>query len=158
MPFSGRAVATKRPLRYVVQEHHASTHHFDFRLERDGVLKSWAVPKGIPEEAGIRHLAVQVDDHPLDYAGFEGEIPEGQYGAGKVSIWDSGTYTAESWQERKIVVAISGRRVGGAYVLVKLSSKGKGPDVNWIIFRKNEEGVRTARTRAQPSLPGRSLR
>lgn len=151
-------VAVKKALRYVVQEHHARTHHFDFRLEKEGVLKSWAVPKGIPEDAGIRRLAVQVDDHAREYASFEGEIPAGQYGAGKVTIWDTGTYIAESWRERKVVVRIRGKRIKGAYVLVKLSPKGKGADVNWIIFRKKEEGVRTARTRAQSALRGRSLR
>ncbi len=129
----------KKALRYVVQEHHARTHHFDFRLEKEGVLKSWAVPKGIPEEAGIRHLAVQVEDHALEYASFEGEIPEGQYGAGKVSIWDSGTYTAESWQERKIVVRIRGERIKGAYVLVKITPKGGEKDRNWLLFRKGDD-------------------
>ncbi len=127
-----------KPL-YVVQKHQARALHYDLRLEKDGVLKSWAVPKGIPEKAGIRHLAVQVGDHSLDYAAFEGTIPEGQYGAGIVEIWDSGTFEERSWRERKIVVDISGKRIKGEYVLVRLKPKPGEEDKNWILFRKGND-------------------
>lgn len=124
---------------YVVQKHQARALHYDLRLEKDGVLKSWAVPKGIPEKAGIRHLAVQVGDHSLEYATFEGTIPEGQYGAGIVEIWDSGTFEELSWRERKIVVDISGKRIKGEYVLVRLKPKQSQEDKNWILFRKGDD-------------------
>lgn len=118
--------------RFVIQEHHAHKLHYDLRLERDGVLKSWAVPKGIPETTGEKHLAVAVEDHPLEYVSFEGEIPKGEYGAGKVSIWDSGTYDTKHWDEEKIEVTLHGRRLDGAYVLVKFRRAGKS---NWLLFR-----------------------
>jgi DNA ligase D-like protein (predicted ligase)/DNA ligase D-like protein (predicted 3'-phosphoesterase) len=118
--------------RFVIQEHHAHKLHYDLRLERDGVLKSWAVPKGIPETPGEKHLAVAVEDHPLEYVSFEGEIPKGEYGAGTVSIWDSGTYGTKHWDEEKIEVTLHGRRLDGAYVLVQFKRAGKN---NWLLFR-----------------------
>ncbi len=117
---------------FVIQEHHASHLHYDFRLERDGVLKSWAVPKGVPEIPGEKHLAVAVEDHPLDYGTFAGEIPKGQYGAGTVSIWDSGTYDTKHWDDGKIEVTLRGNRLNGPYVLVKFNRAGKN---NWLLFR-----------------------
>ena len=98
---------TEHP-RFVVQEHHASTLHFDLRFERDGVLESWAVPKGIPEKSGVRNLAIRTEDHPLEYADFEGTIPKGEYGAGEVSIWDRGLYEPLKWEEDKIEVVPEG--------------------------------------------------
>ena len=89
----------------MIQEHHASRLHYDFRLERDGVLVSWALPKGVPTSGAKNHLAVQTEDHPLDYADFEGTIPKGQYGAGTVSIWDHGHYECEKWIAGKEVIA-----------------------------------------------------
>ncbi|MDD1683139.1 MAG: non-homologous end-joining DNA ligase [Methanoregula sp.] len=118
--------------RFVIQEHHSHKLHYDLRLERDGVLKSWAVPKGIPETAGAKHLAVAVEDHPLEYLSFEGEIPKGEYGAGTVSIWDSGTYDTKHWDMEKIEVILHGRRLNGAYVLVKFKRAGKN---DWLLFR-----------------------
>ena len=117
---------------FVIQEHHARHLHYDFRLERDGVLKSWAVPKGVPEAPGPKHLAVAVEDHPLDYATFEGTIPEGEYGAGTVSVWDTGTYATKHWDEKKIEVVLHGKRLSGHYVLVRLIRAGKN---DWLIFR-----------------------
>lgn len=116
--------------RFVVQEHHASHLHWDFRLEIEGVLKSWAIPKGPPEASGIRRLAIQTEDHPVDYLDFEGEIAEGQYGAGKVVIWDRGTYDLEKFEPREIVVNLRGTRLQGLYVLVNTK------DDQWIILKK----------------------
>src|SRR4051794_6535379 len=104
---------------FVIQEHHASALHWDFRLERDGVLVSWAVPKGLPTDPGTNHLAVQTEDHPLDYAAFEGEIPAGEYGGGRVYRWDAGTYECEKWTDREVKVVLHGERVSGRYVLFR---------------------------------------
>ena len=93
---------------FVVQEHHARRLHWDFRLERDGVLVSWALPKGVPDDPGVNHLAVHTEDHPLEYAGFHGDIPRGEYGAGAVSIWDHGTYDVLKWDEREVKVNLHG--------------------------------------------------
>ena len=116
---------------YVVQEHHASSLHWDLRLERDGVLKSWAVPKGPPEARGVRRLAVQTEDHPLEYADFEGTIPEGEYGGGQVSIWDRGEYGVEKWRNEEIIVRLDGSRLKGRYCMIML----RGQPGNWLLFR-----------------------
>lgn len=116
---------------YVVQKHAASHLHYDLRLEMDGVLKSWAVPKEPPAKPGTKRLAVQVEDHPLSYANFAGKIQEGEYGAGTVQIWDSGTYKLIDRKEDKLVVEINGEKLKGSYVLVRLRDK-----KNWIFFKK----------------------
>jgi len=113
----------------MVQEHHASRLHWDFRLELDGVLKSWAVPKGPPTETGVKRLAVQVEDHPLSYFGFEGTIPEGGYGAGEVKIWDKGFYVLEVREPRKYHVILKGRKLKGDYRLINFKDK------NWLIYK-----------------------
>lgn len=118
--------------RFVVQRHQASHLHYDFRLELDGVLKSWAVPKGPPIEIGEKRLAVAVEDHPVDYIDFEGIIPPGEYGAGEVQIWDKGTYVLESRYRDSLEFQLKGKRLKGKYVLVLM--KGRGPN-NWLIFR-----------------------
>jgi len=117
---------------YVVQEHQATHLHWDLRLEHEGVLKSWAVPKEPPVVPGIRRLAVAVEDHPLEYADFAGVIPEGQYGSGEVKIWDRGTYRPISIKEEKWVLEIHGEKLQGQYCLVKT---GYGKGNNWIYFK-----------------------
>jgi DNA ligase D-like protein (predicted 3'-phosphoesterase) len=119
--------------RFVVQEHDAHTHHFDFRLEMDGVLKSWAVPKGISTKPGERRLAVQVEDHDVDYIDFEGEIEEGVYGAGQVSIWDRGQYELVDRKDYKLVFNLHGKKLKGSYVLVHTKEK------LWLIMKMKKE-------------------
>jgi DNA ligase D-like protein (predicted ligase)/DNA ligase D-like protein (predicted 3'-phosphoesterase) len=116
---------------YVIQEHHARALHYDFRLEKDGVLKSWAVPKGMPE-GDEKRLAVETEDHPYDYGSFAGTIPKGQYGAGTVTIWDRGTYMAKIWENDKIEVTLDGQRLKGHYVLVRLRRAG---DKDWLLLK-----------------------
>lgn len=120
---------------YVVQEHHASRLHYDLRLERDGVHVSWAVPRGIPLDPNERRLAIQTEDHPLEYGGFEGTIPKGQYGAGEVSIWDRGFYVPVKWTKDKIEFILAGERVKGRYELIKFDSAG---EKEWLLFKKKE--------------------
>jgi DNA ligase D-like protein (predicted ligase)/DNA ligase D-like protein (predicted 3'-phosphoesterase) len=120
---------------FVVQEHHARRLHFDFRLERGGVLKSWAVPKGIPETPEDKRLAVEVEDHPLEYAKFAGEIPKGEYGAGQVIIWDKGTYETKVWDEKMVEVILNGQKLKGRYVLVPLKKAGAK---NWLMLKAKD--------------------
>ncbi len=115
--------------RFVVQEHHATSLHWDFRLERDGVLVSWAVPRGIPADPRVNHLAVHTEDHPLSYYDFEGEIPRGEYGGGKVILWDQGTYREEKFSDREVMVVLRGKRATGRYVLFRTDGK------NWMMHR-----------------------
>ncbi|NOQ38650.1 3'-phosphoesterase [archaeon] len=124
----------RKELIFVIQEHHARNLHYDLRLEIDSVLKSWAVPKEPPEIPGIKRLAIQTEDHPIDYADFEGTIPEGQYGAGKVLTWDKGTFIPEKITEKEILFRLDGKKMKGNYVLVK-TGFGKG---SWLFFRKKE--------------------
>lgn len=115
--------------RFVVHKHAARTLHYDLRLELDGVLRSWAVPKGLPETAGVKRLAVAVDDHPLDYIDFKGTIPEGQYGAGKVEIWDKGDFDLTDRTEKTIALTFHGELLKGNYRLIRTKDK------NWLIFK-----------------------
>jgi len=115
--------------RFVVHEHWATHHHFDFRLELDGVLKSWAIPKEIPRQIGVKRLAVQVEDHPVDYINFQGIIPEGNYGAGKVKIWDKGKFKLIEKFPGLIKFVLRGKKLKGQYVLFKFRNK------NWLISK-----------------------
>lgn len=119
--------------RFVIQEHHASHLHWDFRLEMNGVLKSWAIPKTPPRIKNIKRLAIQVEDHSLNYADFEGEIPKGQYGAGKVKIWDKGTYNLIKKDKEKIEFELFGKKLKGKYILI--NAKLQGNKKNWLFMK-----------------------
>ena len=124
---------------FVIQEHHARRLHYDFRLERDGVLVSWAVPKNLPETTAVNHLAVHTEDHPLEYGSFEGSIPKGEYGAGKVIIWDSGTYDTEkfldSGEKGEVIVTLHGQRISGRYALIQTDGD------QWLAHRMKDQHV-----------------
>ena len=138
-PMGGRRGRRRGPI-FVVQRHDARRLHYDFRLERDGVLLSWAVPKGVPLEPGQQHLAVHVEDHPLEYGDFEGEIPKGQYGAGTVEIWDRGTYElVEEKRDGGLTVRLEGKRLNGTWALVP--AKLSGDPKNWLIVRKKDDSA-----------------
>jgi bifunctional non-homologous end joining protein LigD len=139
---SSKAKAAKK-LRFVVQEHHASRLHFDFRLEMDGVLKSWAVPKGPSMDPADKRLAVMVEDHPVEYIDFEGEIEPGNYGAGRVAVWSHGTYELEGdddgptrIEKGKLDFVLYGGKLKGAFHLVKLN-RGKGDE--WLLIKGNDK-------------------
>jgi len=121
---------------FVVHEHHARHLHFDLRLEIDGVLKSWAVPKGPSMDPGDKRLAVHVDDHELDYADFEGEIPEGEYGAGRVAIWDRGEYSllAGSMDEGRLEFSVKGKKLKGQFAIFRM----KGKEKEWLLVKKKD--------------------
>ncbi len=131
---TGRARGTRRGGattggRFVIQEHHARSLHWDLRLEREGVLASWALPKGLPDSPSQNHLAVHTEDHPLEYAEFEGDIPKGEYGGGRMSIWDSGTYETEKWTDAEVKFVLHGTRATGSFVLFRTDGR------NWMIHR-----------------------
>jgi bifunctional non-homologous end joining protein LigD len=155
-PFPAEDPAPPRPAGaggiFVVQEHHARRLHWDFRLERGGVLASWALPKGVPDDPAVNHLAVHTEDHPLEYARFAGEIPRGEYGGGAVSIWDHGTYEVVKWTDREVKVNLHGDRLAGGYALFATGGK------NWMIHRERRPlpGA-LAPMLASPGAPPRDL-
>lgn len=134
--------------RFVIQKHKASRLHYDFRLEVDGVLKSWAVPKGPSTNPSEKRLAVETEDHPMEYADFEGTIPEDEYGGGTVMVWDAGTYEnikkvdgetvpmEKTYENGQIEVSLEGKKLRGGYALVKMKGRGEG---NWLLIKMKDE-------------------
>src|SRR5688572_25249335 len=155
-PSGARGASARGALQYVVQRHDATRLHYDFRLEHDGVLKSWAVPKEPSLNPKDRRLAVEVEDHPLDYGGFEGEIPEGQYGAGSVVIWDRGHWTPlgdtdDGLKDGKLDFTLDGRKLKGRFTLVRMAERGKrkpGKN-NWLLLKRHDKPP-AKRTAAAP--------
>lgn len=131
-PSSNKDTKSKKAI-YLIHEHHASHLHWDLRLEMNGVLKSWAVPKEPSTDTTVKRLAVLVEDHPIEYANFEGTIPEGNYGAGTVKIWDKGTFELIEKTDKGFVIKINGNKLKGTYVLFKFK-----PPKNWLFFKKKE--------------------
>ena len=144
---AGKKAPTGKALRFVVQKHHASHLHYDFRLEADGVLKSWAVPKGPTLNPADRRLAMQVEDHPLDYRDFEGIIPKGNYGAGEVIVWDRGTYhlaegsnPAAEIGRGKIKFILKGKKLNGLFTLVRMRPR-DGSENAWLLVKDDDYGA-----------------
>lgn len=139
----GKKRKRKERLSFVVQEHHASRLHYDFRLEIDGVLKSWAIPKGPSLDPKVKRLAVETEDHPLEYAEFEGTIPKGEYGAGEVYIWDSGTWEPEvediheALEEGNLKFKLHGKKLKGSFVLVR-THYNETKNKNWLFIKHRE--------------------
>lgn len=143
--------------RFVVQDHHASGHHFDLRLERDGVLVSWAVPRGIPSPGEPDRLAVMTEPHPLEYLAFEGEIPATEYGGGRMTIWDTGTAVIEKWRDDEVIATLSGRADGplGTARIALIRTDGDGPQARWLLHRMTPSARAGAHARraAPPAAP-----
>lgn len=152
----GDGPTTEHP-RFVIQEHHASALHWDFRLERDGVLVSWAVPRGVPDTPRRNSLAIMTEDHPLSYAQFEGVIPAGEYGGGSVTIWDAGTYELEKWRADEIIVTLTGRPDGplGRARLALIRTEGEGEKSAWLLHRMKTDADGRPQQDGTPVRPRR---
>src|SRR5436190_17898960 len=139
---SGKSSNNGESLGFVIQKHDASRLHYDFRLELDGTLKSWAVPKGVPFKKGEKRLAMQVEDHPVEYKDFEGTIPKGEYGGGTVMIWDQGTYEAvgdhpqKDLEQGKLRITLHGTKLDGEWTLVRMKS---AADNEWLLIKSDED-------------------
>ncbi len=164
---SGRTRRPRGALSFVVQKHDASHLHYDFRLEWDGVLKSWAVPKGPSLDPSQKRLAVEVEDHPLEYGSFEGRIPEGQYGAGTVIVWDRGTWVPEDDPQRahrrgRMGFRLEGEKLHGDWSLVRMNGRESNGKTNWLLIKKKDEAAKSTRagdilkTRPESVLSGRA--
>jgi DNA ligase D-like protein (predicted 3'-phosphoesterase) len=167
----GQRRASRKPPIFVIQEHQASTHHFDVRIEVDGVLKSWAVPKGPSTDPRDKRLAVAVEDHPLDYAEFEGAIPKDEYGGGAVIVWDRGSYdnltvkngklkpVADAIADGHLIIALHGQKLSGGYALQRI---GGGEQTKWLLIKTRDDDADARRrpTSTQPRsvLSGRTVR
>ena len=157
----------QQPRRFVVQKHHARSLHYDLRLEESGVLKSWALPKGPSLDPGDKRLAVELEDHPLEYGDFEGIIPEGEYGAGRVIVWDRGTFMTaggegsfvEMLATGAIRIRLSGEKLNGGFALVRTRLGGKGN--NWLFIKERDEharlGYNVTMMEARSVLSGRDV-
>jgi bifunctional non-homologous end joining protein LigD len=146
--------AKGRDNRFVIQQHHATSLHWDLRLERDGVLVSWAVPRGLPRDPKRNHLAVHTEDHPMEYLDFHGEIPAGEYGGGRMTVYDRGTYETQKWRDNEVIVVLHGERVSGRYVLFRTGGK------DWMVHRMDgpPEGWAPAPEDLRPMQPVKSAR
>ncbi len=149
-PSGGKPKGTKLPI-FVIQKHHASRLHYDFRLEMEGVLKSWAVPKGPSYDPATKRLAMMTEDHPYDYASFEGVIPAGQYGGGNVIIWDNGTWEliepgddpVKALKAGKLAFRMYGKKMFGEWALVKIHGRGDGKGNEWLLLKHRDEFANT---------------
>lgn len=169
-PAGGSKQPSDKPI-FVIQKHDASNLHYDFRLEMDGVLKSWAAPKGPSTDPSVKRMALPTEDHPLEYADFEGVIPEGEYGAGTVIVWDTGGYRnlrgekdaeetsmQQSYDEGKVEIYLQGQKLEGGYALIRT---GDGQDARWLLIKMDDEKADARRnpTSTEPKsvLTGRTL-
>jgi len=164
---SGAARKTRRSVEnmFVIQKHAARRLHYDFRLAMDGVLRSWAVPKGPPFVKGERHLAVHVEDHPLDYGGFEGTIPKGEYGGGTVMVWDFGTYRViddepvHAFESGKLRLELQGKKLKGEWTLVRGRQRDEEESAPWFLIKTGESTRPVgARRDDQSALSGRTMK
>jgi bifunctional non-homologous end joining protein LigD len=149
-----RAAATSNRRRFVIQQHHARSLHWDVRLEHEGVLVSFAVPRGLPRDQARNHLAKHTEDHPLEYLGFAGEIPAGEYGGGRMTIHDSGTYEADKWRDDELGVTFHGERTTGRYVFFRVSDRDEDGGRDWMVRRMDpsEPGWETMPEAVPPML------